>query len=304
MKSIIIKVEIIVICLSLAISVRAQQLNPIESQYFLNQYLANPAMAGLRNNELVMNTGYMSQGNQVPGSPKTMYLTGDYRFDGNVAVGLTMHTQKTGLLTQTRAMGTYAYHIKLGGTDENLHLGFSLGWTKAMLDYSTMVGSPSDEMVHSFNSRNSTWDADAGIAYGNKGFLVQFSSFNLRKILNKEFQDASDYQIFFAAASYRFPVSQALTINPKIVYRGIHNYKSIVDIGASAMFVEPLQVNAMYHSNQSYSLGASYLYKDKWQIAFLYCTPTSEQRGIISGTIEMGLQFRMLAKKEKQKDKE
>ncbi len=299
MKPISIKIAAGIIFLMLMNSVHAQQLNPSESQYFTNQYLSNPAMAGLVNNEFVVNTSYRSQWGQIPGSPKTMSFTGDYRFAGNVAVGLNINSQKAGLLTQTRCMATYAYHIKLGGEDENLRMGFSVGWTKAMLDYSTMVGEPSDAVVYAFNQKNSIWDVDAGFAYDNNGFCIQASSSNLRRVLDKNYQDVSDYQMFFTSLNYKFELSDDVKINPKIVYRGIHNYSNILDMGAELSFREPISISGLYHSNQSYSIGFGYLYEKKWQLICVYTSPTKDLQGMANGTFEIGFQFRVPKNEEK-----
>jgi type IX secretion system PorP/SprF family membrane protein len=297
MKQILIKIFIsLIVCSAFKMQGFSQQLNPSESQYFVNQYLANPAMAGLVNNELLVNTSYRGQWDQVPGSPQTMLFTGDYRFKGNVALGLNINSQKAGLLTQTRMMATYAYHIALGGTNENLRMGFSVGWTKAMLDYSKLVGSPNDAVVYGFNSKNSIWDIDAGVAYENNGFCIQAASANLRRILNKEYQDVSDYAMYYTSVSYKMFVNEELTINPKIAYRGVHNYDNILDVGAELIFKEPFGIYGMYHSNKSYSIGFNYLYQNQWKMFCIYNTPTKDLQGLANGAFEVGLQFRLQPK--------
>ncbi|OYZ47229.1 MAG: hypothetical protein B7Y15_14910, partial [Bacteroidetes bacterium 24-39-8] len=71
-----------------ATPVFAQQLNPSETQFFINPYLANPALAGMKPQEIVINSAYRSQWDKVPGSPKTIAFTADYRSPNNVGLGL------------------------------------------------------------------------------------------------------------------------------------------------------------------------------------------------------------------------
>jgi hypothetical protein len=51
-------IGLIYLLLQLAVSAEAQQLNPSETQFFINPYLANPAMAGMKPQELILNTAY------------------------------------------------------------------------------------------------------------------------------------------------------------------------------------------------------------------------------------------------------
>jgi type IX secretion system PorP/SprF family membrane protein len=195
-------------------------------------------------------------------------------------------------------MATYAYHIKLGGENEYLRMGFSIGWTKAMLDYTNLVGNPSDAVVYAFNKKNSMWDVDAGFAYEKNGFCIQAAPMNLRRLIDKVYQDVSDYPLFYTAVNYKFALSDEVQMNPMIAYRGIHNYNNILDIGTQFIFTEPMTITGMYHSNQSYSLGFGYTYEKKWQLICLYTSPTKDLQGLANGTFEVGLQFRVSKKSE------
>ena len=73
------------------------QLNPLGQAYFQNQYLANPAMAGLGEG-LRVNAGYRQQWTSMPGSPSTQFLTGDYGFKNRVGLGANIYHEKAGLL--------------------------------------------------------------------------------------------------------------------------------------------------------------------------------------------------------------
>ncbi|ANF53291.1 hypothetical protein A0O34_21970 (plasmid) [Chryseobacterium glaciei] len=53
------------------------QLNPMGSTYFQNQYLANPAMAGIQQDWKV-NVGYKVQWTAIEGAPTMQAVTADY----------------------------------------------------------------------------------------------------------------------------------------------------------------------------------------------------------------------------------
>ena len=63
-------------------------------------------------------------------------------------------------------------------------------------------------------------------------------------------------------------------------------------MGIQIKFKEPLSISGMYHSNHSYSIGASYAYQNIWQVLCLYNTPTKSLKGLQNGIFELGLRFR------------
>ncbi|HQR94687.1 MAG TPA: PorP/SprF family type IX secretion system membrane protein, partial [Sediminibacterium sp.] len=200
-----------------ATPVFAQQLNPSETQFFINPYLANPALAGMKPQEIVINSAYRSQWDKVPGSPKTIAFTADYRSPNNVGLGLNFNSQSAGLLTQTNFLLSYAYHIPLSDVeDEYLHMGFSTGFSKDMLDYNSLIGDANDPVVIGYNGRVMNWTVDAGLAYSLNGLTVQLAAPNLNRTMNKKNDFLSDYPIFYAAVNYELQLNDGLMLNPKL----------------------------------------------------------------------------------------
>src|ERR1700712_4005698 len=88
------------------------QLNPMQSIYYQNRYLFNPAMAGLEEG-LNLNLSHQQQWNPFPGAPKSESLTADYHSTDKVGFGLNLSDNTAGLFGETRLMGTYAYHLPI-----------------------------------------------------------------------------------------------------------------------------------------------------------------------------------------------
>jgi type IX secretion system PorP/SprF family membrane protein len=118
------------------------QVNNFQSGYFTNQYLTNPAMAGLVKG-LQFNLALRQQFTTVPGSPKMQNLTADYAAGDNVGIGLNINNDKTGLISRTRVMGTYAYHLPVSESSR-LNFGLSLGVNDTYLDNNSIVGDGGD----------------------------------------------------------------------------------------------------------------------------------------------------------------
>ena len=89
---------------------RAQVLNPLQSIYFQNPYLYNPALAGMDDN-ININLAYRAQWTEFAGTPKTTSFTTDFQPTEKVGLGINIEEDQAGLLTQTNILGTYAYHV-------------------------------------------------------------------------------------------------------------------------------------------------------------------------------------------------
>src|SRR5215217_5075345 len=95
------------------------QLAPLGAMYYHNQYLNNPAFAGIGKG-LEVDLGYRQQWSTIPGSPKVQVLTGSYAMTPKAGLGLNVYNDQTGLFKRTRVMGSYAYHLPLSSKNDKL----------------------------------------------------------------------------------------------------------------------------------------------------------------------------------------
>ncbi|RZK37491.1 MAG: type IX secretion system membrane protein PorP/SprF, partial [Hymenobacter sp.] len=144
------------------IKTASAQLNPFASMYFQNQYLSNPAMAGIEEG-LNLNLAVRQQWATLPGSPKSQFLSGDYNAGKHVGLGLSISNDQTGLLRQTMAVATYAYHVILGGNNQQLNFGLSAGVSSQHINYNEVNGDEGDVQVDRYNNQNRAYpDGDFG----------------------------------------------------------------------------------------------------------------------------------------------
>lgn len=191
-------------CVAIGFSATAQ-LNPLNAQYFQNPYLANPAMAGIKNGVRV-NVGFRSQWNSVPGAPKNTSVTAEFGSD-KVGLGLNLYKDQAGLLDRTKMVASYAYHLPFSDDDKGLSFGLSLGIQRERLNTSAIVGSVNDPLALGFNDRETILDGDFGVAYTSSRLTVEGSLSNLKKQLKGEDQNTADYSTFYTAASYKINVA-------------------------------------------------------------------------------------------------
>ncbi|SNR46692.1 PorP/SprF family type IX secretion system membrane protein [Flavobacterium sp. ov086] len=302
-KRVIMKLSIIrqILFLSIVLLVSNSanaQLNRFEAMYYQNQYIGNPAMAGL-NKGISMNIGYQGQWSDVPGSPALMYLTLEYNPESRVAYGLNFNNDKAGLITNTRVLGTFAYHLPLDGDDRKLNFGLSLGTRILSLDNSKVSGDIDDPSIQNFN-QGAALDGDFGISYTTKLLTVQASVPNLNNVFFENDNGERRYvdnQIFYSAISYKVYLSSRINdfnIEPLLAYRGIRGYKDIVDLGARFNMPEyKINISAMYHTNQAIS-GAFGLQLNKLGIFLAYSSYIGNNGAFANDTFELGLRYNFL----------
>jgi type IX secretion system PorP/SprF family membrane protein len=270
------------------------QLNPLSSQYFLNQYQVNPAYAGISKG-LNVNLNYRKQWSNIPGSPSTQSITADYKFN-KVGVGINVQNEKAGSLQRTKAVATYAYHLQLNSEDKHLSFGASIGMMNERVDYSATNGDQSDAVLAEFNNKGSLLDGDFGVAYTSETFNFEGAIPNIRSFIKQQNDNNVDRSRLYVAASYKINTgngTNSLQIEPKVVFREIQGYKNIFDAGANFNFTNKLFLMGMYHSSNSTSFGAGMNYQSSLAIMAFYTTETAALQGSANGTFEISLRAKL-----------
>ncbi len=276
--------------LSLVNTKAKAQLNPLSSMYFLNQYQANPAYAGLTDG-LNVNVNYRKQWSNIPGSPSTQAITADYKMN-KVGLGVNFYNEKAGSLKRNKAVATYAYHLPLSGNDQKLNFGASVGIMNEQVDYSDINGDITDPSITNFNNKGSLFDGDFGIAYTSNKLNIEAAIPNIRSFIKQDEDNTVDRSRFYAAASYKISTGtgvNVLEIEPKVAFREIEGYDGIFDAGANFNFTNKVFLMAMYHTTKSASFGAGINYKNSLAIMGYYTTETSALQGSANGTFEISL---------------
>ncbi|MBO9731418.1 MAG: type IX secretion system membrane protein PorP/SprF [Chitinophaga sp.] len=272
---------------------------PLAAQYFLDPYLANPAMAGL-DTGLHVNLAYRHQSSGINGAPITKALTADYQLFKRVGIGMNIFNDKAGLLNNTKVAFSYAYHLPLSLNGASaLHFGLSGAFIARRLDTKEVNGDVTDPDIHAFNRRDNYFEADFGMAYTLKGFTLQASLPNLVSLVKNSSTDLGiDRSVFFAATSYKINVGTELSaIEPKVCFRGIKGYDNIMDAGANFSFLNN-QLNAfgMYHSTNSFSAGVGANYQSIAGFQLIYNSQTAGLSNYTSGTFEINLTLNLFRK--------
>lgn len=280
------------------------QLVPMASQYYENEYLGNPAFAGMEKG-IRVNLATRNQWKALPGSPSTQSLSADYNLEhvngGKVGTGLNIYSDKAGLIRRTRVMGSYAYHLPLSGNNQQLHFGLSLGVMHERLDYNALVGDPTDISAERFNQRKSFLDGDFGMAYIQDRLTIQAALPNMKKLLKKDLNTTVDGSTFYMAFSYKIGRElDMIAIEPKFSFRGARDINNLWDIGTNINFSNnAIYLMGMYHSSRSSTFGLGVNYQDKVLIQGYYTNQLAAQRLDTGGSFEINLQVPIVLKNRK-----
>ena len=288
----------VTILLSGANPARAQ-LNPLAGIYFSNQYLANPAIAGIKQG-LNLNLGYRQQWSAFSGSPKTQAFTADYGTGKKVGLGLSIYNDEAGLIKRTRMMGTYAYHLALN-KNQSLNFGISFGFMDQRISNETVKGDLNDNSISTFNDTETYMDGDFGVAYTNSQLTIQATIPNLKGFLKKDdLNRVGDRSSFFSAISYKFYFPEAVNgfgIEPKLVYRAVKGYDYIADLGANFTIANGnVSMMTIYHTTQNATFGLGAGIKTLGSVNANYTTSTSAVSQYSNGNFQIALKLNLMQK--------
>ncbi len=272
------------------------QTEPFANQYFFNQYLANPAFAGLNGN-LKISANYRKLSTSIENAPVSQALSADFSINDKNGLGLTILNSKAGFFSQTNIMGTYAYHLPIS-TEKKLSFGLSAGIRTDDFDALNVHGDPNDPDVTGYIDRDKYFDAEFGIAYTSNSLNIQASFLNLKDLLSTdEESNLVNRNIFFTGVSYKIDFSQKsfpFTLEPKVAYRGIKGLDGIVDVGANiTMKGEKVSVYGLYHSSKSFSTGICLKPNSLLSLIGGYSSVSQELKGIAKGGFELGLNLNL-----------
>ena len=207
------KFVIYCLCFLMVGNVFAQQ-QPYYTQYILNNFILNPALAGIEN-YWDTKVSYRNQWVGLRGAPTTLYLTvnaplGKTEYDyetpvtvsdlqaknlgakqfwmeytappAHSGVGLTILNDKTGPLSRIAAYASYAYHLPVG-VKTSLSFGLSLGVQEVNVDVTSVdfgQDNPIDPAALGSGYLNKLEpDVNAGLWLSNKSFFVGLSALQI-----------------------------------------------------------------------------------------------------------------------------
>ena len=286
-----------------SVSLFAQQL-PQYTQYFLNDYVTNPAVGGSKKAWMAgFNTRYQWVG--IQDAPRTYILSlhGPVR-KTRVGLGGYVFSDVTGPTRRTGASFSYTYHLPI--TDEiKLGMGVSGGVLQYVVDGSKITTKTSNDIALS-NTVQSTVLPDAGLGFYlySDEFFVSLSAPQLlgNKVQFFEDYDETDARLarhFFFAAGYKFEVVEDVVIQPSTFIKYVTPTPVQFDATVRVLYKDMVWAGVAYRSEDAVGFMLGYTLQQNITFGYSYDMPTSEIKNHTSGSHEvmLGIRFKNRAKK-------
>lgn len=154
------------------------------SQYMLNQYVLNPAVAGI-DDAFELTLSYRKQWVDFDGGPMTYYFSGNVPYKPNKrpdrkkqeaafhAFGLIAYKDRAGPVSKLTSMGSYAYNMPVT-KKHRLALGAFIGVTDMRLDYNLLKFDQEGEVLN--YPRITVPDGSLGLWFYNADFYIGASA--------------------------------------------------------------------------------------------------------------------------------
>jgi type IX secretion system PorP/SprF family membrane protein len=277
----------------------AQQL-PLSSQYYTNQFVTNPALAGTKENVNAFLT-HRSQWTGIAGAPQTSYLTVDGPIQAkNIGLGLNLYSDVTDITNRIGAFANYSYKIKLSAEDNNLFFGIALGVINNKIDFSRAIVRDKDDpnIPQSGSQNQAVFSSDFGLAWRWKKLEIgaavpQFlgSKFKYNTVDGKTttFNLERSYQ---ASLKYIIDIvkEKEISVYPLLMARYYENSILQYDANLVLDWKKVGWIGGTYHSNNSVAVSAGLRYKNL-SIGYAYDFGMSSTRSYAGNSSELLLGF-------------
>jgi type IX secretion system PorP/SprF family membrane protein len=246
-----------------------QQL-PVYSQYLMNKFLINPAVAGSEG-YTAFNLTSRKQWLGIKNAPLTFAASGQTRLMkrgsvgqrrsstrrglpsglGRVGLGGYIFNDRHGLVSRSGLQLTYAYHIPFDRSQ--LSFGLSGTFWQFRLDRaSARLFNPDDELFNSMDNALYIPDANLGIYYSDERYFAGFSAAQLFqstfKFGGKGYDEYKLHRHFYLMGGYNFMASDNLAIEPTMLIKATNQRNIQMDLTANVYFIENYWAGISYRT--------------------------------------------------------
>jgi type IX secretion system PorP/SprF family membrane protein len=258
-------------------AIKAQQL-PVYSQYMMNGFLLNPAVAG-HEGYTAVNVTVREQWLGLKGAPGTYAVSYQTRLlknsfisrlasiqrrkrvmsrSGRVGYGVYAFTDRAGAFNRTGLQGTYTYHIPLDRSQ--LSFGLSLTGYQFRIDDSKMKLLDEDDQLL-LNTERSAFipDANFGVYYTDQHLYAGISAMQLFQTplklgADKEGPGFRMIRHYFVTAGYRFELSRSLLMEPSFLFKTTEKFIAQIDVNVKMYIQENYWAGVSYRTGGSYGI--------------------------------------------------
>ncbi len=306
------------------------QQRPYYTQYIMNNYIINPAVAGIENYWDVK-ASHRMQWVGLQDAPVTTYITmhgplskNDYGRETATSfrargenprgeaywqdytaaaphhgAGLTILNDRTGPLNRFAAYGTYAYHLGIS-PKTNLSAGISVGVTNISLDASKLnFGSVNVDPAVSGSGVINTFkpDVSAGLWLYSKNYFIGLAA---QQIIPQNITFSNNsvsltqgklIPHLFLSAGYRIQLSDDVSLLPSTLIRYINPLPIGIDLNAKFQYQDLIWLGGSYRYKDGFAGMVGVNLNNAINIGYSYDMQTSVLNTVSKGTHEILIGF-------------
>lgn len=280
----------------MATSLFAQQ-DALFSQYMFNKLAVNPGYAGSRE-LLTADILYRYQWVNIEGAPKTISASMHSPLSNpHLALGFNMYNDRTGPLSYTGAMATFAYRIIF--PNSKLSFGLQAGIKNNGIVWNDINSyDETDAFLISQVKKKVVPDANFGVYYYSNKFFAGISSRQLLQNQTIAVEDsAGNTQFtkllthFYGMSGVAIPMGENVVFRPSVLAKFVKNAPPQIDINASFLFANTLWLGASYRTEKAIALIAEVNIAQNFRIGYSYDMWLNELKAYNKGSHEIRLSF-------------
>lgn len=284
---------------------------PLFTNYIMNEYGFNPALAG-QNPYIDTRLTYRTQWVGIEDAPKTQILTINSPLkQGPIGIGGTLYNDVAGQMKRTGFSVGGSYGIKIGGDSTNLsmlRLGLTAGMYSFRLSDDLLAREIDDQTLMAGMDR--TWHPDLNVGIHvdlNNGIFAGISTPQLIKrdidLVGDGSGETTDFvPHIFGVLGYDFRLNQTVTLQPSALVKYVNSAPVQLDFNIKATFQEKYWAGLAYRSEDAASVMLGIDLTQSLTAAYAYDFTLSDLNEGSRGSHEITLGLRFGMKKDRDKD--
>ncbi len=281
----------------------SQQL-PHFSQYYLNDYLINPAVAGSRP-YFEGKSAHRYQWEGITDAPRTYTLSvnGPTK-NQKMGLGGYLFTDNVGPTRRTGFNLSYAYHVRVSDKLK-LGMGISAGVIQFMIDGSKITLRESDDDIITNGVQSVLLpDAGFGLYLYHEKYYIGFSAPQLLNSRVTFFKDGRNPEgtlpsHFFMSGGYKFKLAEDFVLEPSVFVKYVKPAPVQVEGTLRLIYQEKVWLAGTYRDKDAITVSIGYLINNYFTVAYGFDFTTTNLRNYSNGTHELlvGVRFYQYANK-------
>jgi type IX secretion system PorP/SprF family membrane protein len=288
-------INIFVVLVLVYTPVFAQQ-SPHYTQYMLNEFVINPAIAGTADYyQIRTNHRFQWIGLNDPPSTNTLSIYGPHS-KMPMGFGAYFYNDVTGPTSRTGLTGAYAYNIEIKN-EIRLSLGINFGLMQYKVDGTQLSPKDlSDMAIQPVVSSSYVPDATFGAYLYADEFYAGLSIgqlFNNKLKLWDEKNGLNKLKShLYLTGGYRYQVNNDFLIEPSIIIKGTAPKAFSFDISTRVIYKNSFWGGLSFRLHDAVSILVGYLYDEKFSFGYSYDLGITSLRKYNSGSHELMIGYR------------